>query len=526
VKKIITLLAVAGLLTVVLIGSLSQKDHEPTPLMQLKERYSQTPSPSADHGKFEVLQQKFTSPQQVTKTCETCHNITAMQVMRGNHWNWEREEYIKGRGIVYLGKKNAINNFCIGTKGNEQSCAKCHIGYGMDTEGKIFGDSLYIDCLVCHDNTETYAKASEQGGKPVDTLNLNKIAQSVGRPKRSNCGVCHFFGGGGNNVKHGDLEMAMFEPTKDIDIHMGSDGINMQCVDCHITEQHNITGKVYSLSSMNLNRNTCTQCHTKTPHKEEILNEHTLKVACQTCHIPVYAKENATKMFWDWSTAGRLKNGEPFAEEDSMGNHSYLSIKGSFKWAKNVRPDYIWFNGTASHYLKGDKIEDTSKVVVLNQLHGSYADDESKIIPVKIHLAKQPFDPINKILIIPKLYADKKGEGAFWQDFNWQTAAAEGMKESNLPYSGKYTFIRTSMYWPLNHMVSGKEKSVTCNECHRRNDSRLEGLTDFYLPGRDHSAILDFIGNWVLILTLIGIALHAISRFVAFRNLKGGGKNE
>ncbi len=54
------------------------------------------------------------------------------------------------------------------------------------------------------------------------TLDLNKIAQSVGKPKRTNCGVCHFFGGGGNNVKHGDLEMAMFEPTKEIDIHMAT----------------------------------------------------------------------------------------------------------------------------------------------------------------------------------------------------------------------------------------------------------------------------------------------------------------
>ena len=58
--------------------------------------------------------------------------------MEGNHWNWEREEYVEGRGIVYLGKKNALNNFCIGTHGNELSCAKCHIGYGMDSSGKIF----------------------------------------------------------------------------------------------------------------------------------------------------------------------------------------------------------------------------------------------------------------------------------------------------------------------------------------------------------------------------------------------------
>jgi hypothetical protein len=291
-------------------------------------------------------------------------------------------------------------------------------------------------------------------------------------------------------------------------------------VDCHTTIQHNIAGKVYSLSSMNHDRNDCEQCHTSTPHNDDILNEHTLKVACQTCHIPTYAKANSTKMYWDWSTAGKLKDGEPYEVDDSLGNHTYLSIKGSFVWERNVKPDYIWFNGTASHYLKGDIVPDTTHPLVLNQLHGSYSDDESKIVPVKIHLARQPYDPINKILIVPKLYADKKGEGAFWKDFNWETAAEKGMEESHLPFSGKVSFIRTEMYWPINHMVASKENSVKCNECHTRNDSRLAGLKDFYMPGRDYSAIVDTGGKWLIILTLIGIFTHLIVRIISNRKSK------
>ena len=34
----------------------------------------------------------------------------------------------------------------------------------------------------------------------------------------------------------------------------------------------------------------------------------------------------------------------------------------------------------------------------MNKLNGSYNDSESKIIPVKVHRAIQPFDPVNKIL--------------------------------------------------------------------------------------------------------------------------------
>lgn len=525
-KKIVVILGFISLLIVIAVGTLSQKEFEPTTLMKLKNEYSKKLPPSVDHSRFASLQQKFTTPQEVTQACMSCHNLTAHQVMNSNHWNWEREEYVQGRGIVYLGKKNAINNFCIGTKGNEKSCAKCHIGYGMDSKGKVFTDSLNIDCLVCHDNSETYVKASEQGGAPDMTLDFNKIAQSVGKPKRTNCGVCHFYGGGGNNVKHGDLEMTMFEPTKDIDIHMASEGMNLQCTDCHTTVQHNIAGKVYSLSSMNLNRNNCEQCHTNTPHQDNILNEHTLKVACQTCHIPIYAKGNATKMFWDWSTAGKLRNGEPYIEEDSMGNHAYMSIKGTFVWEKNVVPDYIWFNGTASHYLEGDKIQDSTKPLVLNQLHGSYADDESKIIPIKIHTAIQPYDPINRILIQPKLFAENKGEGAFWKDFNWQTASEVGMKEAGLPYSGKLSFIKTKMYWPVNHMVASKENSLQCNACHTRENSRLAGLNDFYMPGRDYSSLVDTTGKWLLILTIIGIFIHASIRIYSFVKHKKGVTHE
>jgi octaheme c-type cytochrome (tetrathionate reductase family) len=508
-KKIVLFIASFVLLAILVVGNLVQKDSEPTIVMKLKEKYSKKEAPSVDHSRFIILQQKFTSPGEITKACVSCHNMTAHQVMNSNHWNWEREEYVQGRGVIYLGKKNAINNFCIGAQGNEKSCAKCHIGFGMDNMGKVFTDSTNIDCLVCHDNTETYAKAPEEGGAPLTSLDFNSIAQSVGKPKRSNCGVCHFFGGGGNNVKHGDLEESMFEPTKDIDIHMASDGTNLYCTDCHTTEQHNIAGKLYSLSSMNHNRNTCEQCHTATPHVDNILNEHTLKVACQSCHIPFYAKENATKMYWDWSTAGKLKNGEPYEEDDSMGNHKYLSIKGSFVWEKNVQPDYIWFNGTASHYIQGDKIQDTAETLILNKLYGEYSDDDSKIIPVKIHAARQPFDPLNKILIIPKLYSDEQGEGAFWKDFDWRSSAEVGMKNAGLPFSGEVSFIRTEMYWPVNHMVASKENSLQCNDCHTGNDSRLAGLTDFYMPGRDYSKMVDTFGKWLLIFTLAGIFIHA-----------------
>jgi hypothetical protein len=276
---------------------------------------------------------------------------------------------------------------------------------------------------------------------------------------------------------------------------------------------------MYSVSSMNRNRVECERCHTAMPHNDDVLNRHTLKVACQTCHIPTYAKVNPTKLYWDWSTAGKLKNGEPYEETDSSGTDVYMSIKGSFIWGKKLKPDYIWFNGTASHYLVGDAF-DPSKPVKLNELYGSYDDPDSKIYPVKIHRAKQIYDAGYNYLIQPKLYSSKPGDGGFWKEFNWQRASEEGMKMVNLPYSGKYSFVETEMYWPVNHMVSSKSATVKCVECHTRDNGRLANVGGFYMPGRDYNPWVEYFGGGLLVLTIGAVVLHGGVRIAASRKGK------
>jgi len=521
-RKIILVIVTFAVVLILLIGRFLAVGYNSSDLEKLKAEFSKPEQKVVDHSQFLILQKKFSAGTEVTAACIPCHNQRHLEVMNSNHWNWEKPEFIDGRGIVYLGKKNIVNNFCIGIQGSEVACAKCHIGYSSDQDGLQINDPNSIDCLVCHDNSESYVKAKNKGGAPPADLDLNTIAQSVGTPQRANCGTCHFFGGGGNNVKHGDLEMALFSPSREVDVHMAIEGVDLSCIDCHTTENHKMAGKLYSISSMNRNRSSCEQCHGAAPHIENILNEHTVKVSCQTCHIPIYAKVNSTKMNWDWSTAGKMKDGKPFHLEDSLGNHTYLSQKGSFTWGRNLQPEYIWFNGTASHYLLGDKVEDPTQVLSLNSLNGSYKDSESKIIPVKIHRANQPFDPVTQLLIQPDLYASKKGEGAYWKDFDWIKAAQAGMDRIKLPFSGEVSYINTEMYWPVNHMVSSKEQTVGCVECHTRENGRLAGLTDFYMPGRDYYEPVDSIGTILIWLTLAGILAHGILRIISNKLRKNG----
>ncbi len=487
----------------------------------------------ADHSKFEILQQDFETPQAVTLACLSCHTERHHEIMANNHWTWDRKEKLINRdSVVSVGKKNIINNFCIGISGSEKTCTRCHIGYGWEDKSFDFSDKSNIDCLVCHDQSGTYTKAKGKAGYPLEGLDLNLISQSVGSPKRENCGICHYWGGGGNNVKHGDLDKAMNSCSREVDVHMTIDGEDMSCVACHKTENHVITGKVYALSSEDKNRVTCVQCHTEAPHADKLLNQHFERIACQTCHIPEYAKANSTKMVWDWSTAGRLdEDGKTIHETDADGNHNYLSIKGSFVYNDHVIPEYFWFNGLADHLLITDSIE--SFPVQMNTLEGSYYDKGkdcatescSKIWPVKVHRGKQPFDVVRKRIVQPKLWSPNKGDSAYWTDFDWDNAIEAGMKYVGLPYSGKYEFVETEMYWPLNHQVSPADKSLQCTSCHSSSpDSRLAKLTGFYLPGRDHFVMVDYLGVILVLLTLFGVLIHGGIRIVLRKNCLHGKK--
>ena len=439
-----------------------------------------------------------------------------------SHWKWTRDYITEEGDTIQIGKKNIINNFCIGIASNESRCTSCHIGYGWEDSSFDHANKNNIDCLVCHDQTGTYKKFPSGAGLPVTETTIfdgetftppdyKLISQNIGKPQKENCGACHFNGGGGNNVKHGDIAREMNLVTHDIDVHMAIDGANMNCTDCHKTEHHNITGNLYSIASVDENRVSCEQCHANSPHSNSILNQHTNKIACQTCHIPEYAKVSSTKMSWDWSAAGKLNSdGSLIAEKDSLGNLSYLSKKGSFVWANNVEPEYVWFNGNAKHYILGDKVQPGS-VVKLNTLLGDYSDKKAKIVPIKKHVAKQIYDPINNIIIVPHLYG--KDSTSYWKNFDWNNASQTGMDSVGLPYSGKYDFISTEMSWPINHMVASSKESLQCIDCHTSN-GRLNLLNDFYLPGRDRSKFLDSVGIILIIMSFVGVFIHAALRII------------
>jgi octaheme c-type cytochrome (tetrathionate reductase family) len=366
---------------------------------------------------------------------------------------------IPGKGKAAIGKKSSLNNFCISISANWPRCTSCHAGYGWKDATFAFNDPTTVDCLVCHDTTGKYKKEQKSAGNPDPSVNLLEVAQNVGKPGRANCGACHFFGGGGDHIKHGDLDSSMTNPKRTYDVHMGTDGANMACQGCHQTQNHNIPGQAMSVSVGEGPRVDCGGCHGATPHKEDRLNKHTATVACQTCHIPTFAKDEATKMWWDWSKAGD-KERKPKEDENDM--EDYAAIKGEFKWAKNVVPTYAWYNGKSERYLLGEKV-DPKKIVYLAKPIGSIKDKTAKIYPFKVMGGKQPYDSKNNYLVTPKTFQ------GFWAHMDWQKAITDGMAATGLAYSGSYGFVETRMFWRINHMVTPKDQALKCTDCHSKN---------------------------------------------------------
>ncbi|PLX87735.1 MAG: cytochrome C [Desulfuromonas sp.] len=395
---------------------------------------------------------------EATQKCLECHEDAATDFMKTSHWNWSLEQEIDGK-IYQRGKRNALNNYCTSVASNEDSCARCHAGYGMsDANTYDFSNKSNVDCLVCHDTTGTYAKATSGGGIPKEKVNLLQVAQNVGLPMRENCGACHFFGGGGDAVKHGDLDGSMFYPEKSTDIHMAADGNDFVCQTCHVTKNHEIPGNSMGVSPVGISELDCSECH-DAPHTESRLNAHVDKVACQTCHIPTYSKERATKIWWDWSTAGDQSREEV---TDEYGKHTYVTKKGDMKYGMNLSPEYAWYtDGKNQAYIRGEKF-DPSKPLIMAAPIATRADSGAKVYPFKVMRGKQIYDSKNNILITAHLV----GEDGFWKTFDWNKAAEIGMKASGLPYSGEYGFAETVMYWRLNHQVSPKEEALQCLDCH------------------------------------------------------------
>lgn len=440
-------------------------------------------------GSVAAANHSFITDYTGTQTCLGCHGPDGLlgddktaELMHTVHWTWQHTNQLSTGETQDLGKAKVINNYCVATSSNEPRCTSCHIGQGWRDDTFDFEDPNNLDCLVCHDTTGTYKKTPTGAGMPDPSVDLLAVARGVGGTSRATCGACHFYGGGGDAVKHGDLDSTMTNPTRDLDVHMGVDGLNQNCAFCHDGGNHEMLGSRYSKAAPD--NALCEGCHTDAPHSEDgsgpRLDSHTARVACQTCHIPQYARGgHATKMSWDWSTAGdRNPDGSTRVVKDANGDPIYHSMKGTFTWEANVIPEYRWFGGDVLYHTLDDLV-DPDQPVTINRLLGEEADAKARIVPVKRFTGIQPYDAGKNVLGVPNLFPNSAEDtDAYWKSYDWVRALTSGMASVDREFSGELGWAASEMFWVQNHMVAPKEKALKCADCHT-----AQGRLDFLALG-------------------------------------------
>jgi hypothetical protein len=347
---------------------------------------------------------------------------------------------------------------------NNIDCLMCH----QDDYARI-GAPPYEDVVVVGENglpstiqipvAETFRFMPDETKMTVSIL---EAARSVHPTTRKTCLRCHAGASGSDGGKRGDLSSVNVDPPRSSDIHMSSHGEDLTCSDCHSAENHRFKGRGLDLRPNDVaERFTCAGCHTDQPHEDysatdaDSLDRHATKVACQTCHIPEFAKDISTELVRDWTHTH-------FSPKACGGRGGWLPSEVR---AMNVLPTYRWFDGTSEVYVlgqvPGDNADGEKEFGVPN---GTVNSADAKIYPMKEHRSVAAQHDATGLMIPHSTYT-------FFTQNSFDEAVRVGMQEEGL--EGSYSLVDVHTYQTVNHGVEDEDNALACNDCHS-SDTRID----------------------------------------------------
>jgi hypothetical protein len=263
-------------------------------------------------------------------------------------------------------------------------------------------------------------------------------------------------------VKRGDISLATAtNADPSFDVHMNTHGKDLVCQSCHVFRNHRVIGKGSDLRATDdISRGSeirCTSCHTgkdgPSGHSTDKIGSHVAHVACQTCHIPTYAKV-ATEVRRDWR---RHADGTP-ADGASGPGHPYTEK------AANLVPTYVFWNRLSENSLLGDDAGLTYDAArgtyPTSRPVGSVSDRGSKIYPFKYKVAVQPKTVAGDQLIALDTAEYLKRSG------NVTTSIEKGLVAMGLSAMEPYAWVTTDTLQLLNHGVAPASQALACAACH------------------------------------------------------------
>ena len=355
------------------------------------------------------------------------------------------------------------------------------------------------------------------------SLTTEQAAQTSHRTDRQTCLNCHARAAASDGAKRGDLSTANVNPPVSLDVHMSpqTGGVNLTCSNCHnvnqsvsngvATSAHRLKGRGLDLRANDAPRFTCDNagCHSARPHGSvsngSQIDRHMTKVACQTCHIPTYAKEALNSQ-----NPPQLVGKTEIVRTWDKRDLSQTACNGRGGWlpreikAANLTPTYTWFNGTSEIYYLGEKLAaldatagrtkplDQSmsdilgftagtKSYVLGKPNGSINDTAAKIYPMKEHWGKLAVATAQNPAGVPVNSIIPQSTFEFFRTGSWCRSVAKGLgyadnaldgvclnQDSPIPQEAEAIPVHT--YQTLNHGVEVQTKALgagnTCGACH------------------------------------------------------------
>lgn len=415
-----------------------------------------------------------------TATCLKCHQVEGEELFHSTHYQWLGETPYMNNGPDIQGKLDmGVNSYCINTTGNWNGCGACHAGLGARPEATISNSQLEnIDCLICHQ--DAYKRKKVGGLFVPDTssmsVSMKQAAQTVHLPTRKGCLQCHAKGGGGDNYKRGDMALAHGNTAdKYFDVHMATTGADLSCQSCHTTKAHRMAGRGSDLRPTDLDvEMSCVVCHADkdTPggHNNSEVGRHVARVACQSCHIPIYAKNAAdtiaseeTETYRNWQQSHTTASGAIHPEPTMAGN---------------LNPQYRWWNGTSSSYLLFDRVPEPLPVTIATSAPlGDVNDNSAKLYPFKYKTAFQPLNSLTNELIA-------LDTSIYFASGDYIAATRAGLVNMGRDPNSAVSWVTTDTYQLLTHEIAPVNMVLTCADCHdNSNRMDLTGELGYALKG-------------------------------------------
>jgi hypothetical protein len=413
-------------------------------------------------------------------TCLQCHTSEAHEVHASVMYQWEGEAPQMVTGPARQGKiSGAVNSYCVNILGNWNVCGNCHVGLGAQPSPDPTPEQLSnIDCMMCHQ--EAYRRKKVDGHFVPDedamAVSMDEAAQTVHSPRRYNCLQCHAKAGGGDALKRGDLTLAQIETSdRGFDVHMATTGGDMSCQECHTFSEHKVAGKGSDLRPTDLDEvPECADCHadmtTPDGHEGEFVERHIDRVACQTCHIPVYAKDAS-----DTSSTEATETHRTWLSSHSTSAPFHPAIDTQ----NDLMPEYRFWNRTSQNYLLHDVafVDPVTGRYPTSRPLGDVADPEGKLYAFKYKTAEQPFAHQEGKLIA-------LDTSVFFATGDPIAATEQGLVNMGLSAGEPYSWVETDTYQMLNHQVSSESAALECNDCHGSTDRMdLQGELGYALKG-------------------------------------------